>query len=102
MPPLPNRKRFGKIVGTAGFSLSAVPPTGHHSRIVFRRCSMNRLLLGGAVAALLATAVAFSRQQPSSTSSLDGFQVAVGEKNPWTSLKPNVGGDQFQFVVVSD
>src|SRR6187397_2205621 len=63
---------------------------------------MNRLFLGLTVVALLATAVAFSRQQPTTPPNADGFQVTAGEKNPWTSLKPNVGNDQFQFVVVSD
>ncbi|HEY2787265.1 MAG TPA: metallophosphoesterase [Fimbriiglobus sp.] len=63
---------------------------------------MNRLFLGIGVTALLATAVAFSRQQPAATTAEGGFQVTTGDKNPWTSLKPNVGEDQFQFVVVSD
>ena len=30
------------------------------------------------------------------------FKVTVAEKNPWTSLTPNIGNDQFQFVVISD
>src|SRR4029079_2978351 len=63
---------------------------------------MNRLLLGLTAVALLATAVAFSRQQPAATPSAPGFQVTAGEKNPWTSLKPNVGDDQFNFVAMSD
>ncbi len=63
---------------------------------------MNRLLLGIVVTAALATAVAFSRTQPTDTTAESGFKVAVGDKNPWTSLTPNTGSDQFQFVVVSD
>jgi hypothetical protein len=63
---------------------------------------MNRLLLGLTAVALLATAVAFSRQQPAAAPTGSGFQVTAGEKNPWTSLKPNVGDDQFNFVVMSD
>ena len=63
---------------------------------------MNRLLLGIVVTAALATAVAFSRTQPTDTTAESGFKVTVGDKNPWTSLSPNTGGDQFQFVVVSD
>ncbi len=30
------------------------------------------------------------------------FVVASEEKNPWTSLTPNVAADQFQFAIVSD
>jgi 3',5'-cyclic AMP phosphodiesterase CpdA len=63
---------------------------------------MNRLLLGLTAVALLATAVAFSRQQPTAAPVADGFRVTEGDKTPWTSLKPNVGNDQFQFVVMSD
>src|SRR5262245_50556126 len=30
------------------------------------------------------------------------FIVSTQNKNPWTSLTPNVAGDQFQFAIVSD
>ena len=63
---------------------------------------MNRLLLSVAVVAVLGAAVALSRPKPDAPASSPDFRVATGDKNPWTSLKPNSDPEQFQFAVVSD
>ncbi len=67
---------------------------------------MRRLILAGGVAALLVAAVAVSRSRTASTAPTPGdpgdIKVAVGDKNPWTSLKLNNDPAQFAFAVVSD
>ncbi len=67
---------------------------------------MKKLFLLGAVLAVLGTAVAVSQSRTAAPAAADapgafgGLQP--GEKNPWTDLRPNAGGGQFQFAVVSD
>lgn len=65
---------------------------------------MTRLLLGLAVAAVLAAAVAVSRTVPpaGANNPTPDLQIAAGDKNPWTGLKLNNDADQFRFVIVSD
>jgi hypothetical protein len=68
--------------------------------------AVKKLVLGGGVVAVLATAVGLSQSGTISgvnaPNSPDQIQVQPGEKNPWTNLKVNADADQYQFAVVSD
>ena len=69
---------------------------------------MKRLLLLAAAVVLVGGAAVFSRTLPAAKDAAPAdappakVQVATEEKNPWTSLRVNASGDQFQFLIVSD
>jgi len=68
---------------------------------------MKKLLIGAAVFAVLAVAVAVSQSRPAADAPAapadpGGLRADAAAKNPWTGLKPNADADQFQFAVVSD
>lgn len=64
---------------------------------------MKKLLLGLSTTALLAVAVAFSRQaMDTQPGKQDVLQVASEARNPWTHLRMNNDPQDFQFVIVSD
>jgi hypothetical protein len=51
---------------------------------------------------LIAAAIVFSQNSPSTGVSPSTLKVEVGDRNPWTHLKLNNDPSDFQFVVVSD
>lgn len=65
---------------------------------------MKKLLLGGAVLAVLVVTVSLSQSRIAALQKADdgGLQIQSDAKNPWTGLKLNADQDQFQFAVVSD
>ena len=66
---------------------------------------MKRSVLGLFVAFVLGGAVFLSRgigEQSTNKATSEGFKITVEETNPFTSLKPNAGPEQFQFAVISD
>ena len=66
---------------------------------------MYRLALMALVAFSVIATLMLSRgiSDPGATPALkEGFDIASEQKNPWTSLKPNVAPGQFQFAIVSD
>jgi serine/threonine-protein phosphatase CPPED1 len=67
---------------------------------------MNRLLTLGLAVAVLCTAsfvsLAMRDGTPAQTGTHSEIKIAVEKKNPFTSIKPNVDPNQFQFAIVSD
>ena len=61
---------------------------------------MKRLLVGAAVAGMLAVAAAFSRTD--SSLPLTDLRVQTEERNPWNHLRLNNHPDEFRFAIVSD
>ena len=59
---------------------------------------MRRLLVLSAAVVLLVVAAVVSGNIPLPPM----LQVAVENRNPWTSLQMNNAGDEFQFAIVSD
>src|SRR5262245_53406607 len=68
------------------------------SRLHSEELAMKRLLVAGFAVVLLIVAAAVSGNVPLPST----LQVAVEERNPWTSLQMNNSGDDFQFAIVSD
>jgi hypothetical protein len=66
---------------------------------------MKKVLLGGAVLAVLAAVVSLSQSRTAADSKAaksGDLAIESAAKNPWTGLKLNADPDQFQFAVVSD
>jgi 3',5'-cyclic AMP phosphodiesterase CpdA len=67
---------------------------------------VKKLLLAASVLVVLGVVVAASQTRTASIQPPDGpggfGGLEPGDKNPWTGTRPNVGGGQFQFAVVSD
>jgi hypothetical protein len=61
---------------------------------------MKRLTLGALAGTVLIVAVALSNNQKPTT--VNGLQVQIEERNPWTNLRLNNAPDCFHFAVVSD
>jgi hypothetical protein len=61
---------------------------------------MKRLTLGTLAATVLVVAVALSNNQK--PTSINGLQVQMEERNPWTNLRLNNAAETFHFAVVSD
>jgi hypothetical protein len=61
---------------------------------------MKRLTLGAVAGTILIVAVALSSNQAPTT--VNGLQVQIEERNPWTNLRLNNAADVFHFAVVSD
>ncbi len=59
---------------------------------------MRQILLGLAVLAVVAGAVAFSRQDRKA----GGLVIHKEKTNPWTALPARADPDEFQFAIVSD
>jgi predicted phosphodiesterase len=66
---------------------------------------MRKLLVSLLTVGVLTVAVVLSNAQtdrPYDNGAGSRFVVTSENKNPWTSLAPNVAADQFQFAIVSD
>ncbi len=69
---------------------------------------MRRFLAFICTLAVVSTAAIYSLAQPDKPTDVvvaeaqPKFVVTSEAKNPWTSLTPNTGADQFQFAIVSD
>jgi hypothetical protein len=65
---------------------------------------MRRVLLLFVAAGCLGTAALLSvaRSDKPADSTEPKFNLKADDKNPWTSLAPNVSAEQFRFAVVSD